>query len=341
MLETVIGILVIGLVLFDVFHAVVLPRQSTRFLRITPLLVGSLLWSPYRTLASYIRRPKFREDVLGNFAPLAFFCTLCTWVILLVLGFGCILWGMRDQVNPPLERFEQAIYFAGTSILTIGFGDVVALSDQARITVLIAGVSGIALMALSVSFIFNMQNLLQNRENAVAILSSRLEGRFSGLVLLLEYKHYNTLDTLRTDIAGWEQWLGSIFESHRHFPLLTYFRSTEAGDSWITCLGCILDLCNILHTCTVGYQFGESEFFHRIGAKLAQTLCYYLRLPLMHSEQMTEAEFLRGYEMMLNAGLHLKERQEAWAAFSKRRADYANQILALSRYFAVQPPGWV
>jgi hypothetical protein len=186
-----------------------------------------------------------------------------------------------------------------------------------------------------------MQNLLQNRENAVAILSSRLEWRFSGLVLLLEYKHYNTLDTLRTDIAAWERWLGSIFESHRHFPLLTYFRSTEAGDSWITCLGCILDLCNILHTCTVGYQFGESEFFHRIGAKLAQTLCYYLRLPLMHSEQMTEAEFLRGYEMMLNAGLHLKERQEAWAAFSKRRADYANQILALSRYFAVQPPGWV
>lgn len=323
------------------FHAVVLPRQSTKFFRITPLLVGSLLWTPYRTLASYIRRPKFREDVLGNFAPLAFFCTLCTWVALLVLGFAFILWGMRDQVNPPLERFQQAVYFAGTSILTIGFGDVVALSDAARTTVLVAGVSGIALMALSVSFIFNMQNLLQNRENVVANLSSRLEGRFSGLVLLLEYKNYNMLDSMQDDLSFWEKWLGSIFESHRHFPLLTYFRSTESGDSWITCLGCILDLCNILLTCTEGYGFGECEFFHRLGAKLAQTLCYYLGLPLMHNEQITEAEFSRGYEMMSQAGLMLKPREEAWSAFSGRRADYANQILALSRYFAVQPPSWL
>lgn len=335
------GLLLIFLVLFDVFHAVVLPRQSTRFLRITPLLVGNVLWVPYRTFASYIGRPKFREDVLGNFAPLAFFTILCTWVILLVTGFAAVLWGMREHINPPVERFAQAVYFAGTSILTIGFGDMVPVSDAARLTVLAAGVSGIALMALSVSFIFNMQNLLQNRENAVSILSSRLDGRFSGLVLLLEYKKHNTLDTLRNDIATWEQWLGAIVESHRHFPLLTYFRSTEAGDSWITCLGCILDLCNILLTCTDGYHFGECHFFHRLGSKLAQTLCYYMRVPVLQSEQMTEAEFLRGYEMMLAAGLHLKERSEAWQAFSQRRTDYANQILALSRYFAVQPPGWV
>jgi len=329
------------LVVYDVYHGIVLPRQAVRRFRIAPILVGRLAWLPYRNLGLKIKDPQRRDDFLGHFGVLVFFLLVATWLLLLVIGYACIFWGLREQLNPALTDFTQAIYFAGTSILTIGFGDVVPVTTGARLTALAAGASGLTLFGLCLSCIFNLQNLLYQREVPLAILFSRLEGKFSGLNLLLQHSNFGTVEFLRSDIRDWEKWLGMVMESHRDFPLLAFFRSTGKGESWVTCLGSMLDMCNILTSCVTTYDYGECLFFHRLGSSSAQLFCFYLQLPVRSGEMMSEAEFARGYERLKEAGFTLKEQDSAWRSFAANRCEYAPYIMALCKYYVADAPVWL
>jgi hypothetical protein len=58
---------------------------------------------------------------------------LLAWAAGLVLGYGLILHALRAQVRPVPEDLGTAVYFAGVSLLTIGFGDIVAMEAPARL----------------------------------------------------------------------------------------------------------------------------------------------------------------------------------------------------------------
>ncbi|MBU6451975.1 MAG: hypothetical protein KGS72_09380, partial [Cyanobacteria bacterium REEB67] len=257
MLYFLSGLVIIFLVFYDVYHSIVLPRPSSRNFRIAPILIGRIAWLPYRRMALKIRNLETREDVLGNFAVIMFLLLMLTWLTLLIIGYGMIFWSLRDDMRPAIYTFQEAMYFAGTSILTIGFGDVVALTARARVTALAAGASGLALLGMGFSAVFNLQNFLYGREVPLAMIHSRMQGNVSGLELLLEHARNRTLDYLRADIRDWEKWLAYVMETHRDFPLMCYFRSTGRGDSWITCLGSMLDACNLMTTTVVAHDFGE------------------------------------------------------------------------------------
>ena len=336
-----LGLLLIVLVFYDVYHGIVLPRQAARRFRIAPVLVGRLAWIPYRDIGLKIKDPQMRDEYMGHFGVLVFFFLVVIWLLLLITGFACIFWGLREQLNPVLTDFSQAFYFAGTSILTIGFGDVVPLTPLARMTALAAGASGLTLFGLCLSCIFNLQTLLYQREVPLAILFSRLDGKFSGLNLLLQHSRFGTVEYLRPDIRDWEKWLATVNESHRDFPLLAFFRSTGKGESWVTCLGSMLDMCNILTSCLSDYDYGECLFFHRLGSSSAQLFCFYLALPITAGEFMSEAEFARGYEQLKEAGFALKEHNAAWKAFAVNRCEYAPYIMAMCKYYAANEPVWL
>jgi Ion channel len=337
----ILGLIIIWLVFYDVFNGVVLPRESSRAFRLGPFFVGRVAWIPYRNLARRIKNDHTREDILGNFGALAFLLLDFGWLTLLVTGYACVFWGIRDQLKPELGQFSEAFYFAGTSILTIGFGDVLPLTPVARAVALFAGVSGLALLGLCFSSLFNLQNFLYQREVPIAVLGSRLKGNFSGLYLLLQHSQCGTVGNLRSDIRDWEKWLGNVLESHRGFPLLSYFRSTGRSESWITCLGSMLDMCNILTTVVEGHDYGESRFFHRLGASSVQLLCQYLKLPINVCELMSEEQFSLGYEQLKEAGFTLKDRDMAWRAFGARRCEYATYVSALCVYYAVTELHWI
>jgi voltage-gated potassium channel len=341
LINIVLGIILIAFVFYDVFHGIVLPRPSGRVLRIGPLFVGQLAWGPYRNLTAKIKDHQMREDILGNFGALAFLALAFLWLTLLITGYASIFWGLRDHLHPSPTNFSEAFYFAGTSVLTIGFGDVVPITASARVVALLAGVSGLGLLGLCFSFIFNLQNFLYQREVPLSILFSRLEGNVSGLNLLLQHSRCGTVEFLRSDIRDWEKWLGTVLESHRDFPLLCYFRSTGRGESWVTCLGSMLDMCNILVTCLEDYDFGECYFFHRLGASSAQLLCFYLHLPINVCELMSCEEFTTGYDQLVAAGFKLKDKEAAWLAFGQRRCEYASYIAALCVYYAAKEPSWL
>src|SRR5947209_15137449 len=78
-LEFLIGALIVAAALYDVFQSVVVPRWTSRTLRLSPFLIEAL-WTVWCRAGRRVQTPQRREDFLGTFAPLAVMLLLLAWV---------------------------------------------------------------------------------------------------------------------------------------------------------------------------------------------------------------------------------------------------------------------
>ena len=119
----VLGIFLLALTFWDLFETVVVPRPTPGWFRIGRYLVrGS--WRVLRSIRN--RRAGSSDRLLGLFAAGATVALLATWLVTLILGYGLILYALRDELRPVPTDLGSALYFAATSVLTLGFGDIVA-----------------------------------------------------------------------------------------------------------------------------------------------------------------------------------------------------------------------
>jgi succinate dehydrogenase/fumarate reductase cytochrome b subunit len=117
------GMLLIAVVLHDVFQTVIVPRKADTIFRITPVLIVFFLWPLFKLLSTKGEDNQQSESVLNIFAPLAVIVLLLAWVSLLIVGYGAILYGLRAGIRPQIDSFGTALYFAGTCLFTLGFGE--------------------------------------------------------------------------------------------------------------------------------------------------------------------------------------------------------------------------
>lgn len=341
MLESILGILFVTAVLFDVFQTIVVPRITPRAMRIGPVLVGDILWPTFRRIMKWNWLGRYREQLLDVFAPLTFVMIMLTWLLLLTLGFAMIIYSMRASITPQINNFFEAYYFAGTSVLTLGFGDVVALTTQARFVVLSAAASGLLFMALSVSYLFSLQTLVQQREQLVNTVISRAGAPASGLVLMLRYKELNILPVLYSNFLHWELWIAGILESHRAYPLLLYFRSSNSTDSWLSVVGAMLDASSLLVTTIKDVSHGEAELFYWLACSTVKSICTYFRLTVVNEETLTIEQFKEGVTLLNDAGYTVADPDHAWKLFKVRRTGYLPYLRALSEHFLMPRQTWL
>ena len=231
-LELGIGVTVVFLVLHDVFQGVVVPRWSSRRFRITPRLLEAF-WNAWRRLAERREHGDAREDLLGMFAPLALMTSLLSWVVLLIFGYSICFWALREQTHPHLRSLGESFYMAGTTLLTIGYGDYSSEGGLARVVSLAAGASGLAIFALVISFLFTLYAAVETRETRVLMLDARAGSPPSGVALLQAYVELDLLSTLPSFFEEWEVWSGAVAaKPHRlsHavlFPLLARPRELD------------------------------------------------------------------------------------------------------------------
>lgn len=340
-MEALAGISIILLVLFDVFQSIIVPRCTSRTLRVAPFLVGKILWPAVRSTAKF-KNSAASEFLLGSFGSLAFLSLIITWLLMLTCGYAFLLQAMRSEITPAINDFGSALYFAGTSILTLGYGDFVAVGTPAKAVVLAAAINGIAIMALAVSFLFSLQSSVQKRETMVNTIEARAGEHPSGLILLLNYARFDLTSTLNSSFLNWEMWVAEIFESHRAFPFLAYFRSSQCSFTWITAVGALLDAANLLGSSINGPARGEAKLFETISIKAMESLCEYLQLsPDAHYTHITRPEFAMGLHLLKNAGYDVISETEAWHQFTNARIRYAGLVNALARHFASAMPAWM
>ena len=333
------GLVVLALVLWDVFQGVVVPRPTPGRLRIARYLVPPT-WKLWRAFATRTRTGLARDALLGLYAPGAAILLLLMWLAGVILGYGLLFFAMRSQLTPSPTDLIQSIYFAGASVLTIGYGDIVPTGGLARLAVLGSAASGLGLVALVVTFLFSLFASYQRREIKVVTLSAIAKSPPSSIVLLETHARLGLVDELPALFRDWEEWTAEVLDSHVSYPLLGYFRSSHDNVSWISSLGAVLDAAALVLTTIRNVPRGHAKITVRVGAHLVEDISNNLRLA-GDGSGVDEAQFDEVYQRLARAGYELEPEGEAWRAFARARASYAGRLQALADYWATPATVWV
>jgi len=334
----VAGVLLVVLVAWDLFQTVVVPRPSPGSFRIGRYVVrGS--WRVVKLVGR--RCPvTVRDSLFGLFGPGSAIVLLGVWLACLILGFGLLLFALRDETSPVLPDLPSAMYFAASSVLTIGYGDFVPVGAATRILVIVAAAGGLGAVALVVTFLFSLYGSYQRRELAVVTLQAAAGAPPSAVELLETYARLGITARLDTLFREWVSWSAEVLDSHVAYPLLGFFRSSHDNLSWISALGTVLDAATLVVTTIEGLPTGEAELVRRVGSHLVEDLSN-LGFSEGKGAWLDRAAFDTVCDRLEVAGYRLVDRSQAWGRFEAARMAYAARLESMAGYWAVSAASWL
>lgn len=290
-----------------------------------------------------------REDFLGTFAPFHLVLVLVVWVSMLILGWGLFFYGISDQLRPHDLTFGACIYYAGASLLTIGYGDIVAVTGFARIMSLLAASCGLGVVAVVTSFLFAVFGAFQDRETFVVTTGARAGVPPSGVGLLVVHGYAGLRGDLAQVFRDGQAWTARIMESHLAYPILVMFRSSHDYESWVGTLGTLLDAAALVLS-TIDPQdaqnsqsAGQASIMYDIGRHLTGDFAGYFKFMHGGDKQpgVERHEFDEACGHLEQAGYRLRDRDAAWAEFSRLRSSYSAHLNALAHWLEIPPVHWV
>lgn len=339
MWAVIVGISLVALLLFDIFQAAVVPRFTPAPIRLAPLLIGRIMWPVCRAFALRIPNVAVADFMLGSFASLGFVTLFAIWLGALMCAFGLIVYGIGDHFTHGIHSVDTAIFVAGTAVLTQSFPDIIAITPLSRAVLLFGAVTGVSVIAIGVAFLFSMQQSVHQREASVNKFIERIGEDASAVGLLCLYSKLGISAQLPEQIQAWESWIAEIFDTHRAYPLLCYFRSSHTTLSWVTMVGVLMDLSVLLTTTIDDARFGEANFLYKLGAKLMAFLKDYFKLKPIDSD-LSRSDFALAYRLLKESGYKMYEEESAYEKFTLARHHYAGVGNALAEFFACKAAGW-
>lgn len=327
-----IGVVGVAWVLNDIFKQVLVPRAVEGTVRIS-IIFARAAWRAGRAVARLVRDGSSREDLLGTFAPLYFILLLGVWLAALTLSYGLILYGLRDEIRPEPHDLGTAVYFAATSLLTIGYGDYVATEGAARVVSLFAGASGIGTVAVAITFLYAIIGAFQQRERFVVVLDARAGAPPSGVALIETYAALGIMPAFSTLFRESESWVADVLDSHLAYPILMGFRSSHKDESWVAALGALLDAAALLVTvveCEAAPR-GEARLFLDVGMHLTHDLSAYFDLPEVDVAATSLNQRERISARLTATGLKVRTADELWHQFDELRASYVRTLEGIGR----------
>lgn len=339
-LITLAGCAIVAAVLFDVFASVIVPRPVRSTLMMSAML-RRYTWRAWRLAFLGVQPEQRREVLLGVFAPFTMILLLCGWVFGLIFGFGLIFFGLRSGLHPQPTDLGTAVYYAGTSLLTIGYGDIVAFTGVARFFSIAAAASGLATVAIVLTFLFSLFASFQRREVFVVTLDARGSSPASGLAVLEAYAALDLVHDLPRLFEEGQKWCAEVLDTHLAYPVLCYFRSSHIDVSWISALGALLDAATLIIAATQDIPKGQAHLAHSVGAHLTHDLAKYFRLLAERDVLVERSEFAAACERLRAAGYTLGDEAQSWETFCRLRAEYAGDLNNMARYWAITPTQWI
>ncbi|MHB2020377.1 MAG: potassium channel family protein [Candidatus Xenobia bacterium] len=235
----VVGVLLIGMTLQDLFEVVILPRRIVRRLRPATFILRTS-WRFWSWLAELSHNPKRKESLLAWFGPLSLLMLLVAWVLGCLVGFALILWGLQTPITGGAS-FLDCLYLSGVTFFTLGYGDLVPTGSLGRLVCVVEVGTGLGLLAIVIGYLPVVYQGFSRREVAISLLDARAGSPPTAERLLLRHAHH--LNELEQLLRDWERWAAEVLESHLSYPTLGIFRSQHSNQSWLAALTIMLDTC--------------------------------------------------------------------------------------------------
>lgn len=346
-LAVVVGALLVVIVLWEVFETIVLPRRVTRQFRLTRFFYRST-WIPYAALAGRRRTRKKRDAMLSFYGPLSLLLLLAFWAVTLLVGFALIQYGDGSCFSGTLfpNRFGNALYLSGTTLFTLGLGDITPISSVARfVTVLEAGI-GFGFLALVIGYLPVLYQSFSRREVTISLLDARAGSPATAFELLRRHANIcvNGLDALTDVLHDWERWAAELMESHLSYPVLAYFRSQHDNQSWIGSLTAILDVCALAMVGLEGMCRYQAQMTFAIARHALVDLSQVFNAQPDSegsSNRLPQQDLMEIRRQLQASGLSLTAGEASDAELTRIRALYEPFALGLARHLRLDLPPWI
>ena len=341
LMVAIAGILLILAIVWDAFEALVLPRTATRTLRPTRLFY-QITWPAWVAVACFLARGRRRESSLAIFGPLSILILMACWATALVFGFAMIQWGLGSRFNAPTGNsgFWTDLYLSGTTLFTLGIGDVTPIGPLARaLTVVEAGV-GFGFLALVMGYLPVLYQGFSRREVNISLLDARAGSPPSAGELLRRHGH--DMPELETLLRDWERWSAELMESHLSYPVLMFFRSQHEHQSWLGALTAVLDASALVMVGVEGAPGRQAQLTFAMARHAVVDLAMVTGAGPSppDPDRLAPEDFHSLRASLAQDGVVLKDGAVAERTLASLRAMYEPYVTALAQRLRLSLPAW-
>jgi hypothetical protein len=349
------GIFFLTAVGLDTFQTIILPRRPSGRLRITRMFF-LVTWGPWSAVAKRVKSKNLREEVYGIYGPLSLILLLALWAGLLMVGFALLYFAIgspfQDMTRAPatnaLQHFRSDIYVSGTTLFTLGLGDVLPRSVVARGLIISEAGVGLGFVALVIGYLPVLYQAFSRREVSIALLDGRAGSPPTAGELLRRHAFDGGEEEISRLLAEWERWAAELLESHVSYPILCYYRSQHDNQSWLSALTSILDACSLLITSLQGMPVRQAQLTFAMARHALVDLVLVFRLKeraiwqeQLKIDRLPSADFRRLCGLLVKTEIELCGDPASEERLRAIRALYEPYAQALAEYLGMPVANWM
>lgn len=232
---TVAGIVMLIATVRSLMRTVVVPRALGSMISdaVSRGVIG-LTSAIARLRRSYVKR----DAVLAWAGPTILIAQLITWLLMFLLAYGLLLYGLGGGT------FGESLRESGSSLFTLGFADI-DTTDQTAIDFM-AAATGPIVIALMIGFLPTIYATYIDRESAVTALSVAAGEPAWGPEMLSRHVLADTLDSANDEFLKWRDLAAALRMSHTTYPVLIWVRSSRPYRHYVVSLLACLDAASLM-----------------------------------------------------------------------------------------------
>src|SRR6516225_197033 len=334
----IFGFALLAIVLVDAFQTVIVARHAQKIPGLTRIFY-QLSWALFAVHAKKIRSKRRHERYLGFYGPLSLLMLLSLWALSFIIAFAIIQWSIGLQLDSSQSSFADGIYFSAGTFFTLGSAQPQNLASK-YLMVLEAGF-GFSFLGLVIGYLPVLYQSFSSRELRILLLDARAGSPPSAAQFLL--RRGNNLKDLERRLGDWEEWALDLLHSHLSYPMLAYYRSQHANQSWLAALTAIIDVSALLMISSENGLKRQAEFTFAAGRHALMHTASIFRIRPLHShkDRLPARELSRLCAVLLAGATPLDLERISEAGLRKLRAMYEPQAQALATYFFMDLPPWI
>lgn len=202
----------------------------------------------WRVALHVTNRPRGRSHRLLAWAGLGVVHFIIgTWVLLLWAGWSLVFVGANPPVvllqNGQPAGFLETIYFAGSSVFTLGFGDYAFQVESWQLLSTVAGFSGLFIVTLAITYLTPVVQAATQRRQLAAYLTTL--GR-SPSEMLEHTWNGSDWSSLEPHLVSVTSQITYLDQRHLAYPVLHFFHSPSRISSTASSIAALDEALTIL-----------------------------------------------------------------------------------------------
>jgi hypothetical protein len=338
------GIICLFAVLLDAFQTIILPRRATGRFRLTRIFYIAT-WGPWVFFTKRLGDLRRRETAFSFYGPMSLIFLLALWAGVMVLGFALIYYSLGSPFHDPAQQadFLSDLYVSGTTLFTLGLGDVTPHLGLVRGVVILESGTGFGLLAVVMGYFPVLYSAFSRREVSISLLDARAGSPPTAAELMRRHSYEGAEQALSLLLVEWERWSAELLESHISYPLLCYFRSQHTNQSWIGALTSVLDASALLIAGVRGHEARQAQLTFAMARHALVDLAQIFSLaPVKNApDRLPPLRYEQLYTSLCQSGVSVCRDGHSYERLSEMRALYEGYAEALSNFLCMPLPPWI